>query len=103
LSPLHHLPNLSHLPPPHPSFTLTSPSSKVQQKTFIANVTTQVIERHIVTGLENLFEPFVVSQLSDLAVQAMASEPAATKRMRDFYENKIMKLREGEEIFRSVV
>jgi hypothetical protein len=77
-------------------------SPQVLQKTFIANVTTQVVERHIVRGLEEIFSPVVVNGLSDPDVEGIASEPASAKRQRAFLEDRIAKLKEGHEILRSV-
>ncbi|KAH8731593.1 hypothetical protein GQ44DRAFT_604136, partial [Phaeosphaeriaceae sp. PMI808] len=34
----------------------------VYQKVFDVNTTVQVVERHIIWGLENIFSPLVVSQ-----------------------------------------
>ncbi|KAK0109260.1 hypothetical protein ONS96_003082 [Cadophora gregata f. sp. sojae] len=76
---------------------------KVMQKTFIANVTTQVIERHIVRGLELIFSPVVVSSLEPAQIEALASEPAASKHHREHLEEQIRKLEEGHEIFKSVM
>jgi hypothetical protein len=73
------------------------------QKVFIANVTTQVIERHIVRGLEKIFDPIVVNGLSDMQVQNIASEPTTSKRLREQLEDQISKLKEGKEIFRSMM
>lgn len=70
---------------------------------FIANVTTQVIDRHIVRGLEKIFSPIVVGKLSDTAAQDLASEPASARRQRDFLEDRIKKLENGSSIFRSVM
>ncbi|PQE28022.1 hypothetical protein CJF32_00005775 [Rutstroemia sp. NJR-2017a WRK4] len=76
---------------------------KVSQKTFIAIITTQVIERHIVRGLENIFSPVVVHGLSDAEVEAIASEPTSAKRQREFLEDRISKLEDGYEIFKGVM
>ncbi|PMD57289.1 dynamin family protein-like protein [Hyaloscypha bicolor E] len=76
---------------------------KVSQKTFIANITTQVIERHIVRGLQNIFSPVVVNAMSDVEVEAIASEPLSAKRQREFLEERIKKLTDGHEIFRGVM
>ncbi|KAF7879541.1 hypothetical protein EAF04_000736 [Stromatinia cepivora] len=76
---------------------------KVSQKTFIAIITTQVIERHIVRGLENIFSPVIVNSLSDVEVEAIASEPTSAKRQREFLEDRISKLEDGYEIFRGVM
>ncbi|ESZ97970.1 putative dynamin GTPase [Sclerotinia borealis F-4128] len=76
---------------------------KVSQKTFIAIITTQVIERHIIRNLENIFSPVVVNSLSDGEVEAIASEPTSTRTQREFLEDRISKLEDGYEIFRGVM
>ncbi|KUJ18596.1 dynamin family protein-like protein [Mollisia scopiformis] len=76
---------------------------KVLQKTFVANVTTQVIERHIVRGLENIFSPVTVNDLEPAQAEALALEPAAAGRHRAYLEDLIKKLEEGHEIFQSVM
>ena len=78
-------------------------SMQVSQKTFVANVTTQVVERHIIRGLEKIFSPVTVNGLTDLEVEAIASEPANAKRQRKFLEDRIAKLKDGQSIFRSVM
>lgn len=75
----------------------------MQQKTFVANVTTQVIERHIVRGLQNIFSPLVLVNMLDSKVQGIVAEPSATKRQRAFLTDRVKKLEEGQEIFRDVV
>ncbi|KAH9217655.1 P-loop containing nucleoside triphosphate hydrolase protein [Leptodontidium sp. 2 PMI_412] len=76
---------------------------KVTQKTFVANITTQVIERHIVRGLEKIFSPVVVNAMMDAEVEAIASEPLSAKRQRNFLTDRIKKLEDGHEIFRGVM
>ncbi|KAI0400041.1 hypothetical protein F4802DRAFT_610439 [Xylaria palmicola] len=76
---------------------------KAQQKVFLANVTTQVIERHIVRGLEELFSPLKVMNLPDSEVMAIVSEPDATKRQRAFLTDRAKRLQEGQDIFRGVM
>ena len=76
---------------------------QVSQKTFVANVTTQVVERHIIRGLEKIFSPVTVNGLKDPEVEAIASEPAIAKRQRLFLEDRIAKLKDGQSIFRSVM
>jgi hypothetical protein len=66
-------------------------------------VTTQVIERHIVSDLENIFSPVVVSDLPETSITAVASEPAATKKLREHLKDQIKKLESGQDIFRSVM
>ncbi len=73
------------------------------QKVFIANVTTQVVERHIVRGLEKIFNPVVVNGLSNAQVGGIASEPDMTRQHRAFLEDRISKLKSGQDIFRGVM
>lgn len=77
--------------------------AQVQQKTFVANITTQVVERHIVRGLESIFSPVVVNALSDAQVAAIAAEPDTAQRQRQYLEDRIAKLKAGESIFRGVM
>jgi hypothetical protein len=73
------------------------------QKTFIANITTQVIERHILQGLETIFSPVVVAAMTDSELEAIASEPDVTKRQRAFLQDRIRILEEGQEIFQNML
>ena len=82
---------------------LTSPIIQVSQKTFVANVTTQVVERHMIRGLEKIFSPVIVNSLTNDEVEAIAAEPASAKRQRQFLEDRIAKLKDGQSIFRSVM
>ncbi|KAI0521232.1 interferon-induced GTP-binding protein Mx [Xylaria bambusicola] len=73
------------------------------QTTFAANITTQVIERHVVRGLEDIFSPLVVNNMSDVEVKTIASEPLPTKNLRDFLEDRIKKLKDGLNTFRAMM
>lgn len=66
-------------------------------------MTTQVVERHIMRGLQNIFSPLVLVDMPDSKVQSIVSEPLATKRQRMFLTDRVKKLEEGQEIFRDVV
>ncbi|MCJ1274248.1 hypothetical protein MMC21_002043 [Puttea exsequens] len=76
---------------------------KVSQKIFVANITTQVVERHLIRGLEAIFSPTVVNRLKDAEVEKLASEPDAAKRHRIFLNDRIKKLEDGQKIFRKVM
>jgi hypothetical protein len=76
---------------------------QVCQKVFEANVTTQVVERHVVRGLEEVFSPLVVSGWSDSDLNDIASEPATIMRQRTFLEDRISKLVIGNGILRQVM
>lgn len=77
--------------------------TQVQQKTFIANVATQVIERHIVRDLDAIFSPQFAFTLTDSQVENMVSEPLPIKRTRFLLGDRIKKLEEGKQIFRGVI
>ncbi|PVH91396.1 dynamin family protein [Periconia macrospinosa] len=57
---------------------------KVAQKTFIVNITIQVVERHLIRGLEDIFSPILVDRLTDTEAENLASEPESCKRQREF-------------------
>ncbi len=94
---------VSYSPPLNPSQANINSSMQVSLKTFVANVTTQVVERHIIRGMESIFSPITVNGLTDSEVEAIASEPASAKRQRQFLEDRIAKLKDGQSIFRSVM
>lgn len=75
----------------------------MQQKIFIANVTTQVIERHIVRNLEGIFCPVSVNLLSEAELLGLASEPKSTRTQRSFLQERTKKLEGGYAILRSVL
>lgn len=51
-------------------------------KTFVDNVCRQVIERHIVSDLPDLFSPMIVMELSDQDLNRIAAEPPQQKGKR---------------------
>jgi hypothetical protein len=59
------------LPQPTPLLFSRLLTVYVSQKTFVANVTTQVIERYIVRSLEGIFSPIVVNAISDTEVETV--------------------------------
>ncbi|KAI1080797.1 interferon-induced GTP-binding protein Mx [Whalleya microplaca] len=75
---------------------------KVQKKVFIANVTTQVIERHIIRGLDSIFSPLIVVNMPDSKVESIAGEPSETKRQRAFLVDRIHRLEGGAKVFRNI-
>ncbi|KAI6399614.1 hypothetical protein MCOR20_008756 [Pyricularia oryzae] len=76
---------------------------KVQQKVFVANVTTQVIERQILRGLDHVFSPPVVAGISDAEVMSIAIEGSTVQNQRKFLLDRISKFEEGRGIFRATV
>ena len=63
----------------------------------------QVVERHIVRDLEKIFSPLVVSGMTDSQVESIAAESASARRQRVFLRDRITKLKEGQDIFRSIM
>jgi hypothetical protein len=51
-------------------------------KTFVDNVCRQVIERHIVSDMPDLFSPMIVMELSDQDLVRIAAEPPQQKEKR---------------------
>jgi len=51
-------------------------------KTFVDNVCRQVIERHLVRGLPNAFEPETVIMLGEDELRRIAAEPANNAERR---------------------
>ncbi|ELQ40978.1 interferon-induced GTP-binding protein Mx2 [Pyricularia oryzae Y34] len=73
----------------------------IYKKVFVANVTTQVIERQILRGLDHVFSPPVVAGMSDAEVISVALEGATVQNQRRFLLDRISKLEEGRDIFRT--
>ena len=71
--------------------------------TFVQNVTTQVVERHLVRGLDKIFSPVQVAKMDDNEVLKVAGESAPARRHRQFLVDRLEKLRNGQMIFREVV
>lgn len=76
---------------------------KVLHKVFVQNITMQVVERHIVRGLENIFSPVTVQVMSEAEVMGVAAEPAAAKRHRWYLEDQLEKLTDGQRILKGVM
>ena len=64
---------------------------------------TQVIERHIVRDLNNIFLPRTVAMMSDAEVQRIVGENASTQRQRTYLNHRVRKLEAGRDIFRGVM
>ncbi|KAI1269955.1 interferon-induced GTP-binding protein Mx [Xylariaceae sp. FL1019] len=76
---------------------------RVQRKVFLANVTTQVIERHVMKKLMEIFSPLNIFNLPDDKIQAMVAEPSSTKRQRLILQDRILKLEQGQQVFRYAI
>ena len=57
----------------------------------------QVIERHLITDLEEIFSPLTVSQWSDAEILHLASEPKDVMKHRQFLEGRKKVLENGSE------
>lgn len=76
---------------------------KVLLKVFVANVTTQVVERRIMRGLQDILSPLTVLSLSDTQIESIAMEPASVRRKREFLQDREAKLKAGQAIFDSIM
>ncbi len=74
------------------SFWANISCAQVSQKTFIANIMTQVIKHHIIHSLEKIFLPVVVNALLNHEKKAIALKLMLIKRQRGFLKNRIEKL-----------
>ncbi|KAG8527769.1 uncharacterized protein KY384_007923 [Bacidia gigantensis] len=76
---------------------------KVMLKIFVSNVTTQVVERHIVRHLEDILSPLKITAMGDGQIELIAKENPATHRQRAFLQERIAKLQKGNGIFRNIM
>ncbi|KAI9763256.1 MAG: hypothetical protein M1839_006526, partial [Geoglossum umbratile] len=76
---------------------------KVALKTFTDNVPMQVMERHLVNNLEEIFSPLTVSRWSNEEILRLASEPAGVMRQRQFLEGRKKMLENGSDVFNGVL
>lgn len=73
---------------------------QVARKTFIDNIEKQVIRRHLINGLEDLFSPAVVAGWSDEEIAMAAAEPKATTVKRQDLEVRLERLKKGIAVFK---
>ncbi|KAH8686007.1 P-loop containing nucleoside triphosphate hydrolase protein [Tricladium varicosporioides] len=73
---------------------------KVKLKVFIDNITVQVIERHIIRGLDKILGPDRIVLLSDEDVMDLVAEPVDIQDARTHLQDKIRKFKEGRTVFR---
>lgn len=73
-----------------------------KEKTFVANVTSQVIERHMVRDLDKILSPVAMADLTDEEVLEMTAEPQSVKQQRERLLDKQTKLKKGQVGFRKV-
>jgi hypothetical protein len=77
--------------------------AQVALRTFIDNVTIQVIERHIVHGLEGIFSPLTVANMDEEEICGIASEPMSISRQRQYLEGRKKMLKEGLDMFKTLM
>ncbi|MCJ1311364.1 hypothetical protein MMC25_005035 [Agyrium rufum] len=76
---------------------------KTELKVFVANLTKQVVERHIVRGIEEIFSPVMVNGLSESELLAWTAEPASVQRKREYLDERMKKLQEGHNILETLM
>jgi len=57
----------------------------------------------MIRGLENIFSPLNVSMMSEEDIELIASEPPALKRSREFLDDRIKILTNGQDILRKAM
>ncbi|PGH20399.1 hypothetical protein AJ80_03544 [Polytolypa hystricis UAMH7299] len=72
---------------------------KAEKKYFIDVVAKQVIERHLVAPLTEVFSPRVLARYSDKEIQFLASEPPEIVQMREHLESRSKMLETGQNAF----
>jgi hypothetical protein len=65
---------------------------KVQYKTLVANVATQVVERHLVRGLNKFFSPLEIAKMTDQEVEVIASETAGGSETKTLLSGRVQTL-----------
>ena len=68
----------------------------------MANVTSQVIERHMVRDLDKILSPVAMADLTDEEVLELTMEPQSVKEQRERLLDKQRKLKKGQAGFRKV-
>ena len=66
--------------------------------TFISNVIVQVIERHIIHGLENIFDVAKLVEMDDKSVRTIAEEDQELKNRRSSLEQKLDSINEAYKV-----
>ena len=59
----------------------------------------QVIERHLINSLEEIFSPLTVSRWPDEKILCVASEPSGVMRQRQFLEGRKKVLENESDVF----
>jgi hypothetical protein len=65
----------------------------------VANITDQVIERHLIRGLVEIFSPLAVMDMTEEEVLRIAAEPGSVRAQREGLEERIRQLKGGQGIF----
>ena len=76
---------------------------KVALKTFTDNVSVQVVNRHVLRGLEEVFSPMAVAGWDDETVRRAGMESARVSEERARLQGKLEKLKAGMEVFERAI
>ena len=77
-------------------------NSQLSAKTFISNVITQVIERHLLQGLLNIFSWVKINRMTEETVIAIAAENEETRNKRLELKAKLKSIEEARDICTSL-
>ncbi|OJD20567.1 hypothetical protein ACJ73_08097 [Blastomyces percursus] len=76
---------------------------KSEKKFFIDVVAKQVIERHLVSPLAEVFSPKVLARYSDKEIHLLASERPEVVQMREHLESRCKMLKDGQDAFNTAM
>lgn len=71
---------------------------KVALKTFIDNVTIQVVEGHLIGDIWSIFSPSDVGQMEPSLISKIAAESTESQALRQQLDRKLQTLKKGMEI-----
>jgi hypothetical protein len=63
----------------------------------------QIIERHLIAPLAEVFSSKMLARYEDKKIHFLASEPPEIVQMREHLESRYKMLEEGQELFRIVI
>jgi hypothetical protein len=72
-------------------------------KFFVAVITKQVVERHLVAPLADMLSPVVMARYTDQEIRYLAAEAPRSAQLREHLEGKLKMLREGQDAFCAAV
>ena len=76
---------------------------EIKRDAFIDDILSQVIDMHMVRGLDEVVSPVWVASLSDDQIQSLAGEPEEVQRVRQFHQDRLEKQKRAQRILKEVL